>query len=113
MFTFNKKKKDGTITAIKPENEKMIKQSLTSYETEVDFSSMKLGREEARLLADVLNANHTLKTLYLTWNSIGDEGAGLLAETLKDNQTLIKINLSANSIGHEGAGALADALKVN
>jgi hypothetical protein len=72
-----------------------------------------LGDEDAAALADALNVNTSVTTIWLDGNLISNEGAAVLADALNVNSSVTFINLEDNQIGNEGALALADALKVN
>jgi len=64
-------------------------------------------------LANALETNSTLTTLYLSENKFGDKGVEALAKALEKNSTLTTLDLSDCNIGDEGAKALAEALKKN
>jgi Ran GTPase-activating protein (RanGAP) involved in mRNA processing and transport len=49
----------------------------------------------------------------LTGTKIGDRGAVALAQALEVNRSLISIYLDDNKIGNEGAAKLTKALQVN
>jgi Leucine Rich repeat len=72
-----------------------------------------IGPEEAKLLAEELATNTTLKELSLDCNKIGNDGAIALADALTTNKSLEKLGLYRNEIGDGGTIALADALATN
>ena len=62
---------------------------------------------------DALTENRTLKILELDDSKIDDEGAERLATALTANNTLKTIGLRNNQISNRGAKSIADALVVN
>ena len=71
------------------------------------------GDDGAQAWADLLQNNHALLDLQLSFSNITDAGAVALANALTVNRTLIYLKLDTNEIGHHGAEALFNALKVN
>jgi hypothetical protein len=78
----------------------------------VDLSSVSLGAEGARMLAEALRRNTSIVSLDLSSNNLDAEGASVLAEALRSNTSIVSIDVSSNNVGSEGASALAVALKV-
>ncbi|KAJ4457332.1 putative NOD3 protein [Paratrimastix pyriformis] len=67
----------------------------------------------AGILARALAVNNALRELVLDGNQIGDEGAVAFGRLLAHNGILRNLWLCRNQIGDEGATALADGLKIN
>lgn len=76
-----------------------------------------LTMEDMKLLASLLQHNHTLTHLDLgDWRgtaTIGEEGAILLASALHTNTSITSVHIGCNRIGKEGARCLASALRHN
>jgi len=73
-----------------------------------------LGPQEGVVIAQVLEANTSLRELKLNRNEIGDSGLTAIAAALKDsNDTLRSLSISYNNIGDAGIFRLADALTKN
>ena len=79
----------------------------------LNLSSNNIGDDGAKMIADALKVNHSLKTMSLIGNIIGDDGAKFIADALKDNHCLKMLLLSNNSICDDGAKMIADAMNVN
>ena len=79
----------------------------------LDLSDENIGPAEAKVIANALERNYTIRELNLRDNRIGDGGAVAIANALEANATLWKLNLRGNRIGDVGAGALAKMLKEN
>ena len=81
--------------------------------TKLDLGGCLIGDDGAKIVADFLKHNETVKIVYLASCNIGPRGAKTIAESLKHNQTLWYLNLADHQIGDEGAEALIDALNYN
>ena len=85
----------------------------------IELTLCDIGPEGAKLLAQALCVNTSVKTLTLSDNPIGDEGAKALAEMLGAesstavNTTLEHIDLRKCNMGPVGAQHFAQALRVN
>lgn len=64
-------------------------------------------------IADILQLNKKIRSLYLDGNLISSKGAAALADAIKSNTTLEYLNVSKNQITYEGARLLFASLKVN
>jgi len=69
-----------------------------------------LGSDGCAALAKGLKGNLTLRTLYIANNDIGCQGASALAAILKETE-IVTLGLFGNGIGVKGASALAAVLK--
>ena len=58
----------------------------------------------------MLQANSTIRALYLGHNDVGARGAAAIADALKTTTSLGNLTIRDN-VGDEGAVALADALR--
>ncbi len=82
--------------------------------TRLNKSFSNLGDVGAKAIADALETNRTLTTLFLSSNFIDFfKGVKAIADALKTNKTLTTLNLNDNNIGDKGAQAIADALETN
>ena len=79
----------------------------------LSLSGNKMGDLGAKLVADFLRGNGTLKVLHISENNIGDVGAKYIAECLQVNTSLQDLWLGINSIGCEGAKYIARSLYSN
>ncbi|GBG34317.1 Leucine-rich repeat serine/threonine-protein kinase 2 [Hondaea fermentalgiana] len=73
----------------------------------------KIGPNGVFALADALMKTSSLQTLALDNNGIGDMGISSLANALAENASLRTLSLYGNRIGDAGANALAAALESN
>jgi len=80
---------------------------------EVDLSNNKLGKHEAKYLAEYLKNNTVVTKLILNDNKLCDESAEYIAESLKTNKTLTEINLNKNKIGNKGVKIILESLEKN
>jgi NLR family CARD domain-containing protein 3 len=84
---------------------------------DVEYLSLRredIDAEEAKLLAEELASNTTLKELDLRGNTrIGDDGAVALVGALATNKALKNLSLYHNGIGDAGMEALGQALMQN
>lgn len=74
----------------------------------MNLSKNRLGKEGAKLLAEVIEHNHFLEVLDISKNNIGVSGAQALSLSLKSNKSVKFINLFNNKIAFDGAKAFAD-----
>jgi NLR family CARD domain-containing protein 3 len=79
----------------------------------VTLSSMKVNDDMCKKIADILQLNKKIRSLYLDGNVITSKGAAALGDALKSNTTLEFLNVSKNQITYEGARLLFASLKVN
>jgi Ran GTPase-activating protein (RanGAP) involved in mRNA processing and transport len=80
----------------------------------LSLQSNKITSIGAGILADALNNNTTLETLYLTNNYISDDGIDSLVNILSvHNNTLKTLVFQKNRITDKGAKHLAELLKTN
>ena len=80
---------------------------------QLDLSSSNIDDNQAALLANALQNNHSLTFLDLGGNQVGDAGASALANALQNNHSLSYLDLSWNQVGDAGVSALANALQNN
>ena len=78
----------------------------------VGLSFCNISPEGACFLADAMCKNDSLLKLYLDRNPIGFKGADAFAKMLHSNKSLKKLDVCDNSIGKDGAIALASALNL-
>ena len=62
-------------------------------------------------MAEALEENTALQSLYLYCNQVSDDGATALAEALKANTALQALYLRSNNILEDGSEALEEARK--
>jgi len=74
----------------------------------VDVSDALISATGAEALAEILNGNANLQSLYISGNLIGDRGARALSSAVCSS-SLHALNVSRNSIGDKGATQLTDA----
>ena len=75
---------------------------------------MNIDDKRAKVIADALRSNTSLKDLQLIGNQIGPAGAAALAETLQNGlSSLNTFSLSCNPIGDEGVKAIAAGMCAN
>lgn len=74
----------------------------------LNISKNKLGKEGAKLLAEVIEHNSFLEVIDISKNSIGVSGAQALSLSLKNNKSVKFINLFNNKITFDGAKAFAE-----
>ena len=67
----------------------------------------------AKILAEGLLENTTVKHLVLSDNKISSDGIDALSESLKDHPTLESLFLQGNHLGTEGIQSLSRLLKHN
>ena len=79
----------------------------------LDMSGNNIDDDGAKMIADSLKINHSLKALYLSSNNIGDDGAKIISDALKVNHSVESLILGSNMIGDDGVKAIADALGIN
>ncbi|RLN47852.1 hypothetical protein BBJ29_002810 [Phytophthora kernoviae] len=79
----------------------------------LDLGFNRLTDKGATQLAEALETNTSLESLYLSGNEIGPAGARALAQALTKNTYLRSLHLSGNNIGEEGARFLADGIAGN
>ncbi|GMF50924.1 unnamed protein product [Phytophthora fragariaefolia] len=79
----------------------------------LDLGFNRLTDKGAAQLAEALETNTSLESLYLSGNEIGPAGARALAQALTKNTHLRSLHLSGNNIGEEGARFLADGITGN
>ncbi|OWZ09380.1 hypothetical protein PHMEG_00017925 [Phytophthora megakarya] len=79
----------------------------------LDLGFNRLTDQGATQLAEALETNASLESLYLSGNEIGPAGARALAQVLIKNTHLHSLHLSGNNIGEEGARFLADGVAGN
>ncbi|KAF4031289.1 Leucine Rich repeat [Phytophthora infestans] len=79
----------------------------------LDLGFNRLTDTGATHLAEALETNTSLESLYLSGNEIGPAGARALAQALIKNTHLRSLHLSGNNIGEEGARVLADGIAGN
>eukprot|EP00943_MAST-04B_sp_MAST-4B-sp1_P003230 g3230.t1 len=74
-----------------------------------------LGPKQAKIIAEMLMVNASLKKINLQSNNIGDEGASAIAKGIQENKNCVleELNLYRNKIKVEGAKSLAEMIKVN
>jgi hypothetical protein len=77
--------------------------------TELKLHSNSVSDVGASILAEFLEGDEVLETLYLERNSIGDEGATALGEALEVNTRLTTLGLYGNRLGERGRAAIAKA----
>ena len=78
----------------------------------LDLSGCKITTTGAKVLADSLRGNSSIKQLNLSRNFIGDSGVGFLAQSIGSTR-LEKLDLSRCKITATGAKVLADGLRGN
>ncbi|KUF94447.1 NLRC3 protein [Phytophthora nicotianae] len=79
----------------------------------LDLGFNRLTDKGATQLAEALETNTSLESLYLSGNEIGPAGTRALAQALTKNTHLRSLHLSGNNIGEEGARFLADGIAGN
>jgi len=77
------------------------------------FSDNMVGDEGAKVIAEMLKENHSLKDLHLFDDQIGDKGALALEKALKTNKTLQFMDLSQNKITEPAKKRLRDIASKN
>lgn len=78
------------------------------------FGNSDIGKAEFATTYDqLLEYNHSLKTLCLQSNSLNDRDADAIANALRKNKKLAKLDLSMNCIFKHGGLAIADMLASN
>lgn len=104
-----------------PENTcKSLEEFLASPEkfVFVNLYKQNITDTECAAIAQVLEGNSTIESLWLSHNAIRDEGAKSLAETIlntynQGNSKFRELHLDNNLIGKEGADALAKMIEPN
>ena len=94
----------------------VIKQAIIGKQCQLlSVQSSKITTVGVLMLAEALNNNQTLETLYLSNSHICDHGVRLLAETLSNNpnNSLKTLVLQQNEITSQGAQYLAQMLQSN
>ena len=81
--------------------------------TSLDLSYNNLNESGAYEISKALQANLTLKQLFLCSNNIGVGGTLAIAVVLYHNDTLEYLDISKNEILDDGAIAIAECLKTN
>lgn len=79
----------------------------------VALSNSKINDDSCKKIADILQLNKKIRSLYLDGNLISSKGAAALADAIKSNTTLEYLNVSKNQITYEGARLIFASLKVN
>jgi Leucine Rich repeat len=79
----------------------------------LSLSRKKIGAVQAKIIAEELAPNTTLKLLDLSWNDIGGYGTAVIASALRTNKSLRALYLGNNGMGDDGAAAIATALRTN
>lgn len=79
----------------------------------LDAYDVRVGTEQALVLARALETNATLRVLKLRVSGIRDEQVCAFAGALRKNRSLEELHLQSNLIGGEGVAAIAEALKHN
>ena len=64
-------------------------------------------------IAEYIEQNSSLQTLYLAINRLGDEGTEVLSRALQQNRTLQRLCLANNRISGVGCGVLLNSLKAS
>lgn len=82
--------------------------NLSSRIKVLNLSKNKIGKEGAKLLAEVIQNNHFLEVIDISKNEIGVSGAQALSLSLKNNKSVKFINLFNNKIAFDGAKAFAE-----
>lgn len=88
-----------------------LDQRLPNLESKIkvlNLSKNRLGKDGAKLLAEVIEHNHFLEVLDISKNHIGVSGAQALSVSLKNNKSVKFINLFNNKITFDGAKAFAE-----
>ena len=67
----------------------------------------------ARILAKILQQNHTIEHLDISNTGLDDDGIAELCEGIKHNTSLVNLNLASNHFGAKGAETLKEALEHN
>jgi Leucine Rich repeat len=79
----------------------------------LDLSRKKIGAGQAKIIAEELAPNTTLKLLDLSWNDFGGYGTAVIASALRTNKSLRALYLGHNEMGDDGAAAIATVLRTN
>ncbi len=100
---------------IDPDMVIIVKQAIINKQCKfLSLQSNKMTSIGASILAEALNDNNTLETLYLGDNYISDDGVDSLARSLSShNHTLKTLVFQKNRITDKGAKHLAQMLEVN
>ena len=81
---------------------------------ELDIGETSIGDEGAEHIARLLEANTSLKTLYMIGNTkITVAGWKKIGKSLRKNMTLENLSLDYNKLGDEGLAALITGLRDN
>lgn len=83
-----------------------------NFVKEVIFEEADLRSDDAKVLAEKMRNNKSLKSLKLSMNLLEDEGVKFIAEVL-NTTALETLEISANLIGNEGMRAISSALMDN
>eukprot|EP00435_Cladocopium_sp_Y103_P034956 s1385_g9.t1 len=77
------------------------------------LSRHNLGDDGAKVVAEALKLNTSMKILTLSSNEIGDAGAQALFEALKVNSTLYLLEMNSNKLTDASGPSLSEMLQVN
>eukprot|EP00943_MAST-04B_sp_MAST-4B-sp1_P008914 g8914.t1 len=83
--------------------------------TQLSLKKCRLGPKQAKIIAEMLMVNASLKKINLSDNKIGDEGASAIAKGIQENKNCVLEELNLRYTGRmlEGAKSLAEMIKVN
>jgi len=77
------------------------------------IESPKLDDEDAYILADILRLSHSVRSIWLWFNTFTDVGFHAILDALKVNESVTDMDLSSNPYGAKCMEALTSMLRVN
>ena len=90
-----------------------LKKNSSLEKLNLSKNEIKITNEGAKMIAEALQLNTTLKQLDLSINKIFDDGATAISNVLKSNITLQELNISHNNITNKGITKITEAIQIN